>query len=203
MKIYILPNRLIILLSFITCIVSCNQKKEKKSIPDLRKIDTVLTDIFQNKFPNYMDNALTKDKALTLLTSKIDSLAPLHYLEEIPLKIFKIQKNPHGKGALVQFYTDNIDRPNKNIFSNQLQFDILGFMSEELASTLDEKKKYFIFGHKYKRLNKTETYIIVNTTYFSPETEISKDAMNSDVYTYKVGVFLCEIDSVRQVIKNR
>ncbi|MCX6222351.1 MAG: hypothetical protein NTZ69_15375 [Bacteroidia bacterium] len=76
-------------------------------------------------------------------------------------------------------------------------------MSEELASSLKEDKKYLIFGKKYRRLNDTETYIIVNQTYFSPETKISKDAVYSDLYTYQVGVFFSEIDSVRQINKYR
>ena len=181
-------------------IVACNQSRQNSEAKvKLRKIDPVLTDIFQNKYANYKENALIKDKALAELTLKIDSLAPLHYFEDIPLKILKIKKNPYGIGALVQFYTDNLQFDKSINLSNNLQFDILGFMSEELATKLKDNKKYFIFGKKYDRLDDTQTYIIVSQTYFGPEVKISEDAIYTGTYTYKVGVFLTEIDSVRQV----
>ena len=182
------------------CLFSCNDNTSKSTSEDkvqLRKIDPCLNEIFTFKYINYKENSLVKEQALKHLINKIDSLAPLNYLEDIPVEVFRIKKNPHGKGAVVQFFTHNYERDKNNLLSNQLNFDIIGLMSEELASSLKENLKYYIFGRKYKRLNNIETYMIVNQTYFSPEPEISNDVIYSDVYNFNVGVFISEIDSVK------
>lgn len=189
-------RKILFILIFGFLMISCNQKK-KTEVVESRKIDPILSEIFEKDFSTYKENTLIKERALKELIKQIDSLAPLNYLEDIPLEVFRIQKNPHGKGAIVQFTTDNFGRNKTKILSNQLEFDLIGLMSEELASTINEKKKYLIRGKNYKRLNKTETYILVNQTYFSPEPEISKDGIYSGFYNFKVGVLLAEIDSLK------
>lgn len=193
-----------IALFFIVSILigSCTPVSQKQSTETKRvqkKIEPYLDKIFTDKYPNYKSNALIRDKALSELTYKIDSLLPYKYLEEIPLEVFRIRKNPHGKGAIVQFYADNYDYKNKSDLSNQLEFDIIGLMSEELAGSLNDKSKYFVFGKKYNRLNKTETYLIVHQSYYSPTPEISEDVIWDGVYNFKIGVFMCEVDSVKLI----
>jgi hypothetical protein len=185
---------LLLILGIIT--ISCNQTK-KAEIVETRKIDPILSEIFEKDFSTYKENTLIKEKALKELIKKIDSLAPLNYLEDIPLEVFRVQKNPHGKGAIVQFTTDNFDRDKTKTLSNQLEYDLIVLMSEELASTINEKRKYLVRGKNYKRLNETETYLLVKQTYFSPEPEISEDLIWSGFYDFKVGVLLAEIDSLK------
>jgi hypothetical protein len=72
--------------------------------------------------------------------------------------------------------------------------------AKELASTLNEDGTYFIYGKKLKRLSETEVFLIVNQVYYSPGTEISKDAI-FDTYNFNIGDILCEIDSVKTVNK--
>lgn len=95
----------IILLSLIIIAFSCenriNTKLQTNNDLQPRKIDFLLNDIFNKKYSNYKKNDLIKEKALTELSKKTDSLIPLNYLDDIPLKIFYIKKNPHGKGAIV------------------------------------------------------------------------------------------------------
>ena len=185
---------------FVACVPisqknSTEAKIEQKqaTIPE-RKIEPFLNKIFINEYPNYQNNELVKDKALRELMSKIDSLAPLKYLEEIPLKIFRIQKNPHGKGAIVQFYSDNSGAAP---LSDRLGFDIIGLMSEDIASSLNENSKYLISGKKYNRLDKTKTYLIVPQSYYSPIPEISKNT-STGVFAFNIGIFICEVDSIKQ-----
>src|SRR6056297_3531713 len=124
-----------IILGLVFLILACNQNgQNSKSNNEFekRKIDTFLTQIFSEKYSNYESNTLIREKALEELITKVDSLIPLKYLEDIPLEILRIKSNPHGKGAMVQFYTDNFEREKSKIFSNQLEFDVIGFMSEEL-----------------------------------------------------------------------
>ena len=76
-------------------------------------------------------------------------------------------------------------------------------MTEELASTLNEDERYFIYGKKYTRLDRTKTYILVDMTYFAPEPRIQKDQLSvlsdNDVFTFKIGIFLTEVDSINNV----
>jgi hypothetical protein len=199
-----MANRMkyIILTLGLFSIFSCNnsdQKDKKTDKIETRKIDPIL-DALTKKYSNYSNNTIVRENATKELDKKIDSLLNLNYLDDIPLKVFRLGKNPHGKGALVQFHTDNYDRERPNRLSDRLNFDIVGLMDEKLASTIKEDETYFIYGKKLKRLSKTEVFLIVNQVYFSPGTEISKDAI-FDVYNFNIGDILCEIDSVKSVSK--
>jgi hypothetical protein len=189
---------LLTLFTFISCNdYQAKETEDKKLVK--RKIDPILKDILK-QYPNYKDNQIVRDNAAKALDKKIDSALSLGTLNDIPLKVFRIGKNPHGKGALIQFYTDNYDDNKSDVLSDRLNFDIIGFMDENLASTLKDKGTYYVYGKKFKRLNKTETFLIVNQVYYSPQTEISKDAI-WDIYDFKIGDILCEIDSVKMTNK--
>jgi hypothetical protein len=190
----------IILTLALFTIISCNNPNQKNKETDnieTRKIDPIL-DALTKKYANYTDNTIVRENATKELGEKIDSLLNLNYLDDIPLKVFKMEKNPHKKGALVQFYTLNHDSNRPNRLSDRLNFDIIGFMDEKLASTLKEDGTYFIYGKKLKRLSKTEVFLIVNQVYYSPGTEISKDPI-LNTYNFNIGDILCEIDSVKSV----
>lgn len=177
-------------------IFSCNNPNQKDKDEDkieTRKIDPIL-DALTKKYPNYTDNTIVRENATKELDKTIDSLLNMNYLDDIPLKIFSIGKNPHGKGALVQFHTDNYNSTNR--LSDRLNFDIIGFMDEKLASTLKEDETYFVYKKNLTRLSRTEVFLIVNQVYYSPETEISEDAI-FNVYNFNIGDILCEIDSVK------
>jgi hypothetical protein len=188
----------LIIFCCLSLLLSCDMPQPSQSnvvkIP-LRKIDPILQQL-EKKFPNYKDNQIVRDNAEEYLQHTVDSVLSLGYLNDIPLKVFKIGKNPHGKGALVQFYSDNYssDRPNR--LSDRLKFDIIGFMDEKLAASLKEGGQYFVYGKKLKRLTETEAFLIVNQTYYAPETKIDKDAI-WDVYNFYVGDLICEVDSIK------
>ena len=188
----------ITLLTFFSC-NNTNQKEKESEKIEKRKIDPIL-DAITKEFPNYTENTIVRENATKELSKKIDSVLNLGYLNDIPLKVFRMGKNPHGKGALVQFQTDNYNSDKPDKLSDRLNFDIIGFMDEKLASTLKEDGTYFIYGKKLKRLSETEVFLIVNQVYYSPGTKISKDAIY-DVYNFNIGDILCEIDSVK--ITNR
>ncbi len=189
---------LIAIITLTTIISSCdtpnksnNKEPEKKQV---RKLDPLLDTIFKVKYPNYETNEIVRKNALKDLTKIADSIAPLGYLEDIPLKVFRVQSNPHGKGAIVQFYTDR--NLSSNILSDRLQFDIIGLMDEKLAQNINENKIYFIKAKKYKRLTETEVFLIVNQVYYSPHPEIKTDAIDNSMYKYQLGDFLCEVEKV-------
>ena len=182
-------------------IMSCNQTGNQNNVQTQsetpkRKIDSILNDIFLVKYPNYEENEMVREKATVALKNAIDSLYDKKYLEGIPLKVFRVRKNPHGPGAIVQFYSDN-DNIGDKLLSNQLGFDIIGLMSEELASTLSEKSenKYIVFGHKYKRVDAAMASVLVDMTYYSTKTEISTESYSSN--KFKIGNFICEVDSIK------
>ncbi len=189
-------------LLFVSCGPVDSRTEKKTEViekPVFRKMGATVQDIFFVKHTNVATNDLVKEKALKEFMHQVDSLVPLHYLEDIPLKVFAVQKNPHGKGALVQFYTDNeLNRdgyPNTNL----LGFDIIGFMSEELASTIDDTKKYYVYAHNYKRLNYAEVSVLVDKMYHGTTPRVSTGTVRDDEIQVIIGNFACEVDSIAVV----
>lgn len=190
----------ILLMLGLFAITSCenvSQKNKESSKVESRKIDPIL-DALIRAYPNYKDNSVVRELATDALDKRIDSILNLNYLDDIPLKVFRMGKNPHGKGALVQFHTDNYDIERPNRLSDRLNFDIVGFMDEDLATTLRDDGVYYIYGRNFKRLSEAEVFLIVNQVYYSPGTQISKDAI-LDVCNFNIGDILCEIDSVKSL----
>lgn len=166
--------------------------------PKYKKMGQVVDDIFFVKYPNANTNELTRQKALGEFMTKVDSLVHLNYLDDISLTVLSINKNPHGVGALVQFYANNKYSVVKHPRTDMLGFDIIGFMSEDLAMTIDNTKKYYVYAHNFKRLNLTEAQLLVNRLYNSPNPTTSVDAFDHELEEINIGVFLCEIDSVKE-----
>lgn len=192
-----------IILIFFSILISCNQsKKSEKTESKLikRKTDLLLENL-EKKYPNYKENQIVRDNMKNELDKKIDSVYKLNFLDDIPVKVFRMGKNPHGKGALIQFHTDNFDTDNRELLSDRLNFDIIGFMTEEKASQLKEDGTYLISGKMLKRLNKTEVFLIVPQVYYSPWTEISKDMIYDEIFNYNIGDLLMEIDNAKLVDK--
>jgi hypothetical protein len=186
-----------ILFAFFSCNNPKQQAVENAKI-ETRKIDPILDSLIK-KYPNYTENAIVRENAIKELDKKIDSLLNLGYLEDIPLKVFRMGKKPHKKGALVQFYTYNYNFNRPSILSDRLNFDLVGYMDEKLASTLKEGGTYYIYGKKLKRLNETEVFLIVDQVYHSPRTAISKEGIGSSVYDFNIGDISCEIDSIKLI----
>ena len=192
-----------ILLISLGILTSCNQSKktenqEQKIVK--RKTDLMLESL-EKKYPNYKENQIVRENMQNDLDKKIDSVYKLNFLDDIPVKVFRMGKNPHGKGALIQFHTDNFDSDNRNLLSDRLNFDIIGFMTEEKASKLKEDGTYLISGKMLKRLNKTEVFLIVPQVYYSPGTEISKDIIYDEIFNYNIGDLLMEIDAAKPINK--
>ncbi len=195
-----MKNTLIILM-FLGLLSNCNQSEnaDNKDAIVKRKMDIILENL-ENKYPNYKENQIVRGNMQKELDKTIDSIYKLNYLDDIPMRVFKIGKNPHGKGALIQFHTDNYLSETRNLLSDRLEFDIIGLMDEQKASLLKDDKTYLISGKMLKRLNETEVFLIVPKVYFSPETEISKDGnYRSAIFTYKIGDLLMEIDSAKLI----
>lgn len=171
-----------------------NESKNKNSP---RKIDLELNRIFVQKYPNYQTNELVKSNAIIEFQNTIDSLVPIHILEDIPLQILKVQKNPNGSGAIVHFYAKNFNTSEPKLLSDNVTFDLIGFTSEQIASTLNEKKQYFAFGHNHKRLSKEESDLISRITYYSNDLAIEENYSYRNIYAYNLGVYLVELDSIK------
>jgi hypothetical protein len=179
----------------------CNDFNQNTNLSDLknsqRKIDLELDRIFNQKYPNYQINELVKSNALIEFQNTIDSLVPNHILEDIPLQILKVQKNPNGSGAIVHFYARNFNTSEPKLLSDNVTFDLIGFTSEQIASSLNEKKQYFAFGHNHKRLSKEESDLIARITYYSNDIEIEENYSYRNTYAYNLGVYLVELDSIK------
>lgn len=190
---------LFVSLIFITSsiLINCKDNSDKEKIEIVkndRKSDKILLNLIE-KYSNYQSNNLVKEEMQKELDSKIDSIYKLNFLEDIPMKILRIGKNPHGKGALVHFFTDNDDKSEHKNISNKLKYDIIGFMKEDMASKINQDSTYYVSGKMLKRLNDTEAFLIVPQVYHSPGTEIQKDI--NDKYSFNIGVFLMEVQNIK------
>jgi hypothetical protein len=184
--------------------ISCSNANDDHKTPvipkpvQIRKLDPILNKIFKTDYANFRDNELVRGNALKQLNKAIDSILPLNYLTDFRFKVWRVGKNPHGKGALVQFYTDDLYTNDTASLSNFVRFDVFGLMDENLGATINEKGIYKVFGHKYKRLNEAEAFSLVNQVYYSPTPSIDK-ATFGDFHEFKLGDFICEVDSLRLV----
>jgi hypothetical protein len=192
-----MKNTFIILILF-GLLTSCNQSKntENNGMITKRKTDILLENL-EKKFQNYKENELVREDMRNELDKKIDSVYKLNHLDDIPMKVFRIGKNPHGKGALIHFRTDNFNYENRSLLSDRLNFDIIGFMDEQKASQLKENETYLIFGKMLERLTRPDVFLIVPQVYYSPETRISRDGIFDEIFNYNIGDFLMEIDNVK------
>lgn len=190
-----------ILVFLISMLFSCKQNSNSENIitVEKRKIDPFLEEIFINKYPNYLDNDIVKEKSIKLLTNKVDSLLPYGVLKDIPLKVMSIGKNPHGKGALVQFYVDNesfkSDKKHKGLMSNFVQFDVIALMPLDYAEKLIKDECYYIDG-KANRINQTQLDLLVDLSYYGAIPSIEK-SFNDNSTEYKLGAFVLELNSFK------
>lgn len=178
-----------ILLLFIgLCLFSC---KEEKIIEEPnKKIDPILTLIF-DKYPDYQKNDLIKNDLLTELKIKIDSLVPLNYLDDLPLKISTMEKNQNGDGYLITFYTDNdLDG---TFASKDLHYNLIGFCDEKTAKSFNQEKKYLIKG-KFNVLSKNQIALFSNNFYYKNDFDLIPGILHPKCY---IGTFITQIKEAK------
>lgn len=188
-------NRLLVFVTFLVISSCANSNNADVKRVQIRKMDTVLNRIIED-YPNYETNEIQREKLLKVFIRTIDSLASLNYLNDIPLEVLKIQKNPHGDGAMVQFYANNSTSEGK-LLSDQLQFDFIAFMDENEAAKLNDKHRYYVSGKKIERLTQDMVNILVRVSYNSAEPTIEKTL--SDDYIFNAGIFFCQVSKVNPV----
>lgn len=182
------------LVLFIVIFSKCNNSNTNPELKNQRKMDSILYELFVNKYPNYENNELVRTNAAFDLQLATDTLAHLHYLEDIPLKVLKVSMLPTGTGAIAHFYADNQAHGRKDNLSSRLQFDIIGFMDIEEASEILESNKYLVYGKNYDRMTDGEIRLVTKQTYYSSYVQISRDNGTSK---FGIGVFSCEVDSIK------
>lgn len=188
-----MKNTIIIL--FLFTLISCVKPKDKSVAEDIpeRKTEKVLKQIFQKDYPNYLTNDLVKEKALKSLVSKMDSVVKHNGLEEVLLKVSNVTKNPNGKGAIVLFYSIEKEHEDRS-FSGKLNFNIIGLMSEKLASRINDHNVYRIKkAHNYNRVNQDQVSLLYNMTMYSTTPNISK---NGNEVSFSIGTYMAEIDEL-------
>jgi hypothetical protein len=173
---------------------------ERKSAKiEQRKIDSILIAIVA-KYPAYTENNLVRENAAIELHKKIENGLQSGYFQDIPLKVMRMGKNPHGKGAFVHFYTDNFDYTRGGRLSDRFNFDLYGFISEKLAGQLKEKGAYYVYGKNFKMLHGAEASLLFNIVFHSKKIEITQNT--GDVFNYNIGCMSCEIYALKEVNEN-
>ena len=180
---------------------------EKKIEPKTtkRKSDKVLEVVLLKKYPNYETNSIVRQQAQLVLKKKIDSLLEEDFLNDVPLSIKSMSSPEKFDAAVVHFFTDNIDLSveNPELLSNRLNFEIIGLVDKELAKTLQDNKKYKVFGHKFSRIDNVSFSVlsenkVVGELMYGVDSKIEYSGLLS-TYTFKLGAFMCSVDSVKIV----
>lgn len=197
-KLYKINNILIIssIIVFIIAIIVVVNKSNKSESNQINsreiKLDKIKNDL-EDKYSNYSSNHMIKDDMTKELEVKIDSVYKLGYLNDVPMKVRMIERNPHGKGALIQFHSDNF---------RGFNFDIIGFTDADKAALLHESEKYILSGKILERLNETEASLIIPRTFYSTQISIKPTDERKFFYNYNLGVFLMEIDKAELYVDN-
>lgn len=104
-----------------------------------------LVDSFVTLHPDFMNNAITRDKAnADWKKAVLDSLKNPRFLDGINLTMVRINKTKKH-GYIAQFRSDyNNYNHYKNI--RELEFDVLSYIPDSIALNLVEKAEYTIYG---------------------------------------------------------
>jgi len=179
------------------------QKVEPKATK--RNSDEVLDEVLMKKFPNYETNSIVREQAQSELKRKTDSLLEEEFLDDIPLSIKSMSNPEKFDAAIVHFFTDNIDLSveNPKLLSNRLNFEIIGLVDKKLVKTLQDNKKYRVFGHKFTRIDNVTLSVlrenrVIDELIHGVDPKIEYSILLS-TYTFKIGAFMCSVDSIKAV----
>ena len=177
----------VLLLFLALGLLSCQPQKGKPEESPKKRVEVVLQKIFVKDYPLYAHNGLIQEKAVKSFVRQLDSLVSLHGLEDIPLKVQSIDKNPNGKGAIVQFYSDPYAPSSPSNLAGCLGVGFIGLMSEELASRLTTNSTVLVRGHNYHRASQDQLDLIYSKTYYGAEAKVDGEP-NFNIGTYMVEV---------------
>jgi hypothetical protein len=170
-----------------------------------RNSDEVLDEVLLERFPNYETNSIVREQAQSELKRKTDSLLEEEFFDDIPLSIKSMSNPEKFDAAIVHFFTDNIDLSveNPKLLSNRLNFEIIGLVDKKLVKTLQDNKKYKVFGHKFSRIDNVTFNVlrenqVVEELVYGVDSKIEYSILLS-TYTFNIGVFMCSVDSIKAV----
>jgi opacity protein-like surface antigen len=184
---------IVLLLALLVCFVnifsSC--EKPKKHIPKVIQLDS-LANAIVSKHPNYLQNEIVFDQFSKELEEKVlQNITDYNYIDDFDLSIFTSEKNRHGKGYLIHFYTKN----ENNGFN--FNYDVI-FMTENdtLAKSFNHNQTYKLpYCNKISHLSKTQLELIKSNkksngfyAYYEPIFKINKFYRETNI---NVGAILC------------
>lgn len=175
-------------------LLSCNGGQENNSIKK-RNADILLENL-EATHPNYMNNTMVLNKMDNQFKKQIDSAFTKGIHSDIPLTVLSVDKNQHGDGAIVVFYSDNYDPSKSTLLSDRLNFDLIGFIDEKKAANIVEGEKYYVTGKNINKLSQAELNLMVPTVYYGPEVKIEKDVIGN--INYYAGDYAIEITELKK-----
>ena len=157
-----------------------------------------LVDSFVTSHPDFMNNAITREKANTDWKKVVlDSLKNPNFLDGVNLTLIGINKTKkHGYIAHFRAVY-NSDRY-KNI--NNLDFDVLTYVSDSIAYTLVEKANYVICGDIIGPIN----FPTMRKLYEAPlnrmtdDYSITKCEYKSDKYDLQIANIMMDIKEFKR-----
>ncbi|MFD0701772.1 hypothetical protein [Myroides pelagicus] len=190
-------KNLLTLIPLAFLIFSCQEKEIKKE--NYRKIDTLLNIVFKDSFPNFIDNELNRNNALKLLERKKDSVIENNVLDDMPLEVFRVFKNPAGDGAIVHLVkkptTEHYDfyQQRDTILSDFITFDLLVGMPENKASELTKGQMFLVKNKKHPIDINAIVDVFTNQTYYENELYIEHSMKKLNI---NYGILFTEADSL-------
>lgn len=189
---------------------SCNESKSHVDFaaPDTPKseningkLDSMVVNVLKD-YPNYKSNSIAREKAtIDLIATLQPKLSPT-ILDDGYYHVRSIFKNPNDKGYIVHLYgTRQADykssADNTDVFALyngiEICYDILGRLSEDEASKINEDKTVRIKCTSVKRLlTEKEIAKYIRQTYYYQLMRIG----NEKRAVIELGVFICDISEI-------
>lgn len=153
-----------------------------------------LVDSFVATHPNFMNNAITREKAnADWKNAVLDSLKHPHFLDGINLTMIRINKTKKH-GYIAQFRSLNNYKRYKNI--RELDFDVLSYVPDSIAMDLVEKAEYTIYGEIIGPIN----FPTMQKLYEAPIDRYT-DKYSIEKYEYHEGMYDIKLANIMMNIK--
>lgn len=190
-------KKLLTLIPLAFLIFSCQEKEVTKE--EYRKIDPLLNIAFKDSFSNFIGNDLVFNNAFKFLESKKDSIIENNILDDMPLEIFKVFKNPKAEGAIIHFIKHpttkyyNFNQRRDTIFSDFVTFDLLAAIPENQAKDLSKGQMFYVKSKKHFIDISPISDLFTNQTYYQRKFHIEH---SRDEISINYGILFTEVDSL-------
>lgn len=179
-------------------ISSCYSAPEYKIVEKDIPLEEIYADMLK-KHPNMELNDLTRKEACDyFIRAAKDTIKKCNLFEGVPMEIRTINKT-RNKGYIIQLYAWR--KPSLFDYHydlNSVNFDMIGYISDSLAHSLDQEKFYIVKGQYVKNISFTsmQTMLEKGTIGITSAVCLERDAIVSSQYEANFGYMVYKFDDI-------